>query len=63
MVPGGAFERGNTLVINSGAFVVKLLGEEVFNFSRSRVEASLEVFPLTFENPEEDGNGTANEGD
>lgn len=36
--------------------------EDGFDFGDARVEAALEVFPLAFENPEEDRDSDADEG-
>lgn len=40
-----------------------VLLEDGFDFGDAGVEAALEVFPLTFEDPEEEGDGDADEGD
>jgi hypothetical protein len=42
---------------------MKLVSQYRLQFGSTGIETPLEVFPLAFENPEEDGNGTTNKSD
>ena len=58
-----AFKGAAPSGVDGGGFEVALLLENLFYFGDAGVEASLEVFPLAFEDPEEEGDGDADEGD
>ncbi|MGD1863909.1 MAG: hypothetical protein ACFB0D_05090 [Phormidesmis sp.] len=49
--------------VDRGALETAVLLKDSFDCDDAGVEAALEVFPLAFKNPEEEGNGDADEGD
>lgn len=59
---GVAFEGVAPAGVDGGALEAAVFLEEGFDFGNTGVEAALEVFPLAFEYPEEERNGSANKG-